>query len=204
MNWSTIMLLCCVLLVPVTGWAQDERLVRRLDPDVRDAVSALIDSAGADQLPVEPLVDKALEGASKGAAGEAIVQAVRDLRDALAGSRDALGQGADEAAITAGAAALRLGVTQARLREVAAGAGGGNLSVRLSVLADLVALGVPDDTAATALLTLSRAGAADAQLLELRERVQRDVVAGVRPSVAMRLRLRGFPVSLPPPRDGGS
>lgn len=203
MNWSTLMLVCCVMLIPVSGWAQDERLVRRLDPEVREAVLALIDSAGLDRLPVEPLIDKALEGVSKGAPGEAIVRAVRDLRDALVGSRDALGRDAGEAAVTAGAAALRLGVTQAHLRDVAAGAGG-NLAVRLSVLADLVALGVPDDTAATALLALSRAGAVDAQLLELRERVQRDVVAGVRPSVAMRLRLRGFPVSLPPRRDGGS
>ena len=62
--------------------ASDPRL-GRLDPGVRAAVVAIIDSARASGLPVEPLVDKALEGMSKGAPGPRIIVAVRGLAGKL-------------------------------------------------------------------------------------------------------------------------
>ncbi|MGH7675042.1 MAG: hypothetical protein ACREMV_07200, partial [Gemmatimonadales bacterium] len=58
--------------------AQDPRL-GRLDPATQAAVGAVIDSARAVGLPAEPLIDRALEGSTKRAAGDLIVAAVRRL-----------------------------------------------------------------------------------------------------------------------------
>ncbi len=56
-----------------TTRAHDSRLAARLDADTRLAVVAIVDSAQRRRVPVEPLVDKALEGASKRARGEMTV-----------------------------------------------------------------------------------------------------------------------------------
>jgi hypothetical protein len=63
------------------------RLDGRLDPRLRVSVEKVIDSALAAGVPAEPLVDKALEGASKHAPGEAILRAVRTLAGDLARAR---------------------------------------------------------------------------------------------------------------------
>ncbi|MEP7345362.1 MAG: hypothetical protein ABI877_08845, partial [Gemmatimonadaceae bacterium] len=73
--------------VSIAWWqGTDPRLTMRLDARTRDAVSAIVDSALKDGVPTEPLIDRALEGASKRAEGSLIVTAVRsfarDLRRA--------------------------------------------------------------------------------------------------------------------------
>ena len=64
----------------------DDPRLMRLDPATREAVSSAIDGARREGLPTEPLVDKALEGLSKKAPGQAIVRVVNswltDLRRA--------------------------------------------------------------------------------------------------------------------------
>src|SRR2546430_14518124 len=74
--------------------------------------AALVDSAHTAMLPTEPLVQRALEGATKRASGDAIVAAVRRLAADLGHARDALGSTASPAELTAGAAALRAGASQ--------------------------------------------------------------------------------------------
>jgi len=54
----------------------DARLAR-LDSATRVAFAVVVDSARRSRLPMEPLVDKALEGAKKGAEDDRIVAAVR-------------------------------------------------------------------------------------------------------------------------------
>ena len=70
MRALTLLLLCA--LVPATLVAQgtDARLAARLDATTLDAVSRTIAAAADAGLPTEPLVDKALEGASRGAANQ--------------------------------------------------------------------------------------------------------------------------------------
>ena len=71
---------CAVLMLAefagAQGGARDPRLETRLDPQTRAAVAAIVDSAKLVGLPVEPLIDKALEGASKRAPGARIISAV--------------------------------------------------------------------------------------------------------------------------------
>ncbi len=156
----------------------DARLAGRLDARTAAAVTALVDSAHVAGLPDAPLVNKALEGASKGASGERIVAVVRDLEASLAAARRALGPGASESELVAGAAALRAGVGPAVLAQLRRGPHGGSVLVPLAVMADLVARGVPADTAAQAVLALERSGARDADMVAFRESVERDIALG--------------------------
>ena len=82
--------------------AQEPRFIGRLPDAVRVQVDAVLDSARALGLPTEPLVDRALEGASKGADGARIVAAVRRLAGELGPARDALGLESSPARLTAG------------------------------------------------------------------------------------------------------
>jgi len=146
------------LLLPAAAQAQTERLAGRMDERTRSAVTALVDSARAEGLPGDPLVNKALEGASKGADGARIVVAVRALADNLGRARAVLGGSASAAELVAGAAALRAGAPPAFLARLRADYPGAPAVVPLAVMADLVARGVPADTAVRAVLALARAG----------------------------------------------
>src|SRR5438093_13058511 len=57
----------------------DPRLGARLDAETAAAVGEVIEVARGKGLPVEPLVDRALEGASRQAPGAGLVASVRNL-----------------------------------------------------------------------------------------------------------------------------
>src|SRR5437016_3711798 len=98
----------------------DPRLAR-LDTAARSLVAVAIDSARAAGLPTEPLVQRALEGATKDAPGTLIVSAVQRLAADLGRARAALGASATSPGLEAGAAA---GVFGANALDVNAGARG--------------------------------------------------------------------------------
>jgi hypothetical protein len=173
-------LLGVVILGVVPAAAQDARLAR-LDAATGQVVARLVDSARAARLPSEPLVDKALEGASKHAPGARIAEAVRALLVDLGRARGALG-GGSEAELTAGAAALRAGVAPDVLAELRRARGAAALSVPLATLADLVSRGVP---------ALAARGVSDAGYVELRRVVESDIGAGVPPAAAASVRAHG-------------
>src|SRR6266699_3914085 len=140
------MILAALLLATQVA-VQDPRL-DRLDPDTRSAVAAVVDSARVARLPIEPIIQRALEGATKGAPSARIVAAVRKLAVDLGTARTALGTSASEAELEAAVAALRAGATPqvlANLRDVrrppltiALGAPpGAATSVRLNAGADV-------------------------------------------------------------------
>jgi hypothetical protein len=182
---ATISLLACLALT-TTARAQDPRLERRLDAVVHAQVVALLDSARGAGQPLEPLVDRALEGASKGAAGSLIVAAVRKLAADLAAAREALGGGA-AAELEAGASALRAGVTSGALARLRQTRPRQALTVPLAVLADLVARGVPADSATAFVLAI--AAASDEQLVAFQRNVERDIALGAPPLAAAAVRV---------------
>jgi len=185
-------------LVPAALRAQDARLDARLDARTRDAVVTIIDSARAEGIPSEPLVQKALEGASKNADGSRILAAVRALSRELGDARAALGPASTEAEVTAGASALHAGIAPEALARMRASRAHGSLTVALAVLTDLVARGVPGDTATTVISALTGAGAQDAELLRFQQGVERDIAQGATPSAAVGVRARGaFPSATP-------
>ena len=173
--------------------SHESRLALRLDAGTRVAVIAIVDSAQRRRVPVEPLVDKALEGASKRARPEQIVNAVRALATSLERSRAILGPDASEADVVAGASALRQGVSPQLLRQLREQRMRGEMTVALGVLTELTARGAPADTVASALVTLADAGASDAALAEFGRDVQSDISGGIAsPTAAVATRTQSF------------
>ena len=178
------MMLAALLLVTQVA-AQDPRL-QRLDPETRAQVVSVVDSANSVGLPSEPLIQRALEGATTGAAGPRIVTAVRRLATDLGTARGALGARTSAPELEAGVAALRAGASPevlTRLRD----ARRPPLTMALAVLADLVTSGVPVDSASTVVLALAP-NARDADLVEFRRAVERDISLGAPPGAAASVR----------------
>ncbi len=197
-SYARVLLAAVVLCAPALLRAQDARLDARLDARTRDAVVAYIDSARAEGIPSEPLVQKALEGASKHADGPRILTAVRMLARELGDARASLGPSSSEAEVIAGASALHAGIAPAALSRMRASRARGSLTVALAVLTDLVARGVPGDTATTVISALAGAGAQDAELLRFQQGVERDIAQGATPAAALGVRAQSaFPTAAP-------
>jgi len=162
----------------------DRRLATRLDPSTRSAVVAIIDSARMARLPVEPLVDKALEGAAKRATTQQIVAAVRTFMGQLEEARQALGDASSEPELIGGAQAIRAGVSAQQLGKLRRVRTGVQIATALTVVSDLVTREVPVDTAVAVVSSLVGAEASDDQLLAVRTDIEADILSGKPPSVA--------------------
>src|SRR5689334_7099008 len=151
-----------VLCFPVRLAAQDARAARldgKLDVETNAVVLRTLDSARTRGLPTEPLVDKALEGAMKRAAGPRIQAAVSSLLGRLEAARDALVPNPTPRDITAGADALAFGATRDALKAMRAIRPNESVAVPLGVLTQLVASGVPVGRATRVVAELLRRGA---------------------------------------------
>ena len=177
--------------------AQDARLKSRLDPATLTAVELLLDSARAGGLPQEPLVQKALEGRSKNAPNERIVAAVHLLLGTLRESRLALGQQAAPEELVAGANALRAGATPAAVAGMRRQRGR-EITIPLSVFADLVARGISAAAAAQAVNTLVDQGLSDGEFHKLRARIEEAIRTGLAPGAALDRRVPGLPAAASP------
>ena len=187
---SVILVLIALLSLTLTAVvvAQEPRLESRVPDPPRSEINAILDSARAAGLPTEPLVDRALEGVSKGAGPNLVLDAVRRLNTELVAARDALGDQSSDAEIVAGASALRAGATPEDLTYLRQLRPDQPLTVAAAVLADLVAVGVPLDTAVAAVVALAEQ-AADAEYIAFRKNVERDISLGASPVTALGVRL---------------
>jgi hypothetical protein len=194
-----MMLTMLVLMTQVA--VQDPRL-ERLDPETRSLVWSVVDSSRAAGLPSEPLIQRALEGATKGAPSPRIVAAVRRHATDMGTARAALGTQATVPELEAGVAALRAGAgpqVLTQLRE----ARRPPLTMALAVLADLVTSGVPVDSASAIVLAFAPT-ARDADLVEFRRAVEREISLGAPPGAAASVRalntgFRGLTDAAAPP-----
>lgn len=174
------------------------RLSTALDSSTRVAVLAIVDSARVARLPADVLVNKALEGAEKDAAGPRIVAAVRKLAGELARSRNALGLASRPDEITAGAHALHAGVRAADLGKLRHASVGRQLTTPLTVLSDLVSQGVPASVATSAIITMAHTGLRDREFNTFQRSVRQDIEHGADPATAVVTRERGATLG----RDG--
>ena len=195
------MLASAAIAAPSMIEAQDRRLITRLDSGTAAAVTRLADSVRAAGLPSDPLIGVALEGASRRVSSDRILTAVREYAAALGTARQTLGDSAMSDEIVSAAGVLVAGVAPRVVVEYRAARPAGALTVPFVVLADLIARGIPADTAAAALGAALRNGASDDDLAEFRRRVERDIAAGARPTTAMTIRRRDLPGT---PMDGVS
>jgi hypothetical protein len=163
----------------------DPRLMKsQLDPRTRAAVAAIIDSARVDRLPVEPLIDKALEGAAKRANGQQIITAVHTYFTQMGEARRALGLNSTEQEVVGGAQAIRSGIRVQQLEGLRKVRPGVQIATALTVASDLVTREVPVDTAVAVVSGLVRAAVSDDQLLAVRSDIETDILAGKPPAVA--------------------
>lgn len=185
---SSLMIACAFF----NAGAQEARLKGALDAETYAKVAKMTDSARAESLPVDPLIGVALEGASKHASSDRILGAVRGYLKALRGARAALGAEATPSEIESGAGALLLGVPADALQRIRAAGTRRPLTVPFVVLADLIARGVPKDTAVRAIEAAAHANARDDDYSALRRYVEADILAGASPAAAAMLRARGI------------
>lgn len=182
---------------PLAGQERgDTRLEQVFTPETLAALRSEIEKAERASLPTEPLVQKALEGRSKGAPDDRVVAAVSALLERLETAARVLGRDAEEAALVAAAAALYLGVRADGLEAVVTETPDEAVAMALVVLGDLVTRGVEAETAHDVMLSLGKVGADAATLAEFRERVEADIVEGVAPGRAALVRSRGVVVTL--------
>ena len=167
----------------VGAQTQDPRLARKLDPQTLAAVEALIDSARALGLPTEPLADKALESALKRRTGVQIVAAVRTRAVQLGTAQRALAPATDRE-VLAGADAVANGVPEATLAALRRVRSTAELTIPVSVLADLVARGAQLDTASAVVIALVSNNMRDGDMIKFRQTVERDIALGSVPAAA--------------------
>ena len=178
--------------------AQDPRIGTRLDAPSITALRALVDSARAQGLPIEPLVEKMNEGVAKGADGPLIVMAVRKLTLEMASAHRALGTVATADEIKAAASAMHAGVPAVELGKIKKQSGlRRSLTLPFTVLGDIVSRGVPVEAAVNAVRSLVGAGAKDADLTKFQRNVSGDIEQGAPPAAAAETRAKAVPAGKP-------
>lgn len=188
---------CAALLIlPSSGAiaqaSPGTRLSGRVPATVHADLVAAIDSAAARGLPAEPLVQKALEGATKRAQPQRIISAVRTLASELQTARLALGPDASDADLIAAASALHAGVAPEVLRRLRKDRPRQPLTIALGVMAELIGRGVTATQATQTVLALVEGGARDETLVAFGREVERDISTGAPPSAATEIRGEAF------------
>jgi hypothetical protein len=172
--------------------AQDPRLSNRLDAPTRKALSAIVDSARAQGIPVEPLMEKVYQGLAMGADGSRIVVAVRSLTFEMGNAHRVLGAVATTDELKAAASAVHAGVPAVELGKMKKQSGlRRSLTLPFTVLADIVSRGVPVSAATNAIKSLVGAGAKDKDISDFQRNVSVDIEQGAQPAAAAETRAKG-------------
>jgi len=171
--------------------AQDvqARLDGRVSPEVQRAVQGIAADAAAHGLPVDPLVQKAIEGAAKGVPGDRVIAAVRALAgrlgQAMAAVREAGVTAPEGDVVEGGADALNAGFSGRQVTDlVRVSQPPHDPALTLRVAATLSALGVPTTQALQLVQGMISAGRSPSDLLGLPGQVQAGVARGATPAQA--------------------
>jgi hypothetical protein len=159
-----------------------QRLAGRVPPQIASLVGELGTAAAARGLPVDPLIQKAIEGSAKGVPSDRVAAALRlvatHLDSAAAALRDG-GLPADTLAIAAGEFAITAGLSRNDITALArTGANAAALTVGLRVAGTLAALGVPPAEDIGLVSMELRAGEPASTLLLLPAEVQEEMAKG--------------------------
>jgi len=167
-----------------------DRLAGRVPPDIAALATELGTDAARRGLPIDPIIQKAIEGSAKRIPAERVGAAMRlvvtQLDAAARGLRDGNAVlSADTVAIAAGAFALTAGLSGRDIATLArSGSAPADVIVGLRVAGTLVALGVPAVETVTLVTGTLQAGRPAGELLALPGRVQAEVAKGVTPAQA--------------------
>lgn len=187
----------------------DARLTRiraELPPAAVERIETQLQQAMERGLPVEPLLDKAVEGIAKGVAGDRIAGAVTQLSGQLGQARALLGNGAPPAAVdvTAVADALRRGVPEHAVRRIRERAAPDEpVAMAVHTVGDLMDQGVPVEQALAVLEAWRGRGGSAAELRELPAAVERLIRQGTLPAQAAAAVSGAMQAGGPPGLTGG-
>ena len=195
MSWSplrTALLLACAAL-PATAQEPVTDPLARLDPTSRFQVELILDSARTLGIPDRPLRSTAMLGLSRHANPRTIVAVVRQTFNNMRVAKIALGSSISEDEYAAAASLLNAGVSSATLTQFRREKANQPLSGALIVLGDLITRhGIPRDEASSTILKMWQEGAGDADFYGLWTRVDRDILSGQSPGIALQNRVREF------------
>lgn len=182
------------LALPLALLAQQDQIAERLSGRVSPEIAAIaIDlgkGAAARGLPLDPLVQKAIEGSAKRVSAERVAQALHVVVAQLDTAAVALRAGSaelasDTTAVAAGAFAISAGVHGRDIAQLArSGASPSEMIVGLRVAGTLVALGVPVAETINLVNANLQAGRPAGELLRLPGQVQAQMARGVAPAQA--------------------
>ena len=183
-----------LLAVPLTLLSMQQpgaiaqRLAGRVSPNVAALVEQLGTTGSARGLPVDPLIQKAIEGSAKGIPDDRVAAAVRMVATQLDAAAAALREGglaSDTLAVAAGAFAITAGLSANDITALArVGARPQALTVGLRVAGTLAALGVPPAENIALVSVSLRSGKSAADLLLLPADVESEVAKGLTPAAA--------------------
>ncbi len=187
-------MIATLLVIPLTllGMQQQDsiaaRLAGRVSPDIATIVERLGTAASARGLPVDPLIQKAIEGSAKGVSSERVATAVSWVAMQLDTAAAALREGGvvtDTLVIAAGEFAISAGLSNHDLTALArTGASVVALTVGLRVAGTLAAMGVPSAENIGLISAKLRSGQPTGDLLSVPARVQAEISRGVTPAQA--------------------
>ena len=166
------------------------RLSGRVSPEIAALVQELGSAAASRGLPVDPLIQKAIEGSAKGVPSQRVAAAVRLVLDQLDTAAAALRNAGvasplDTVEIAAGGFAVTAGLRGSDIAALArTGRPAADATVGLRVAGTLAALGVPPQETVSLVSTSLRAGRAPSDLLTLPGLVQSDMARGATPAQA--------------------
>jgi hypothetical protein len=195
-----------------TRQAKMERIRAELPPEVAEGIAETVRRAESEGLPVEPILDKALEGAAKGVPPARVGSAVSAYADRLQRAAGSLEGRPGRDDLVAASEALRRGAPDDAVRQVGRQAGS-DRAAALVVLGDLVEAGVPAGDAVDVVDTALRQGRRGEGLLAIPGVIRRLQREGTPPGLAARAVARTMagkgppagvpPVQLPPQAAGG-
>lgn len=167
-------LLVLAAAVPAAGSAQeaiasrnrgtlvvDQRLDARFPTVVSERLATIIAAAGAEGLPTEPLILRALEGGAKRVPPEKIEEALVRMHHAMRQAAATIGQPSDATELSTAASAIQAGLAVERIGALKTARGIRTLAVPLATWLELVARGADPDRAWQRIDDLARRGAAD-------------------------------------------
>ena len=206
----TLLALPLALLSMQQGTGIAQRLTGRVSPQIASLVEELGTAATARGLPIDPLIEKAIEGSAKGVAPDRVASALRlvamQLDTAAAALRDG-GLVSDTLAIVAGEFAITAGLSGSDITALArTGANAAALTVGLRVAGTLAALGVPPAEDIGLVSVGLRSGEPVSALLSLPANVQSAMARGATPAQAAAGLARAAAAQAahgPPPGHGG-
>ena len=182
----TLLALPLTLLGMQQGIAQ--RLAGRVSPDVAALVEQLGAAGAARGLPVDPLIQKAIEGGAKGIPNDRVAAAVRLVATQLDAAAAALREGgivSDTLVVAAGEFAITAGLSGHDITALArTGASASALTVGLRVAGTLAAIGVPAAENIGLISSRLRSGQPAADLLLLPAVIQSAMARGTPPAQA--------------------